>query len=61
MDAVWCCSLLLAIRSTVTLVDELLARAEQLCGPLERSALLRQTLQTLTQRESGKWDVRPGQ
>ena len=42
------------MRSTVTLVDELLARAEQLCGPLERSALLRLTLQALVQRESAK-------
>ena len=28
------------MRTTVTLDDELLARAEQLCGDLERSALL---------------------
>lgn len=44
----------MAIRTTVTLDDELLARAEQLCGPLERSALLRQALQALVQRESAK-------
>jgi hypothetical protein len=54
MDAAWCCGLLLAMRRTITLVDELMARAEQLCGPLERSAVLRQTLQALMQRESGK-------
>ena len=42
------------MRNTVTLVDELLARAEQLCGPLECSALLRQALQALVQRESAK-------
>ena len=54
MDAAWFCSLVLAMRSTVTLVDELLARAEQLCGPLECSALLRQALQALVQRESAK-------
>jgi len=54
MDATWCCSLLLAMRSTVTLDDELLARAEQLWGPLECSALLRQALQALVQRESAK-------
>jgi len=36
---------------TVTLVDELLACTEQLCCPLERSALLRQAL---AQRESAK-------
>lgn len=45
---------LMAMRATVTLDDELLARAEQLCGPLERSALLRQALQALVQRESAK-------
>jgi len=54
MDATWCCSLLLATRITVTLDDEPLARAEQLCGPLECSALLRQALQALVQRESAK-------
>jgi len=45
------------MRSTVTLDDELLARAEQLWGPLECSALLRQALQALQallQRESAK-------
>ena len=30
------------MRTTVTLDDELLAKAEQLCGHLERSALLRE-------------------
>lgn len=54
MDATWCCSLLLAMRSTVTLDDELLARAEQLWGLLECSALLRQALQAFLQRESAK-------
>ena len=47
-------SVLMAMRTTVTLDDELLARAEQLCGPLECSALLRQALQALVQRESAK-------
>ncbi len=32
MDAAWCCGLLFAMRSTVTLDDELLAHAEQLCA-----------------------------
>jgi hypothetical protein len=41
------------VRGTA-LDDELLARAEQLCGPLECSALLRQALQALVQRESAK-------
>ncbi len=39
---------------TVTLDDELLARAEQLCGDLERSALLNEALRALVQRESAK-------
>ncbi len=43
-----------AMRTTVTLDDELLARAEQLCGDLERSALLEESLRSLVQRESAK-------
>ena len=39
---------------TVMLDDELLARAEQLCGDLERSALLKEALRALVQRESAK-------
>lgn len=35
------------MRTTVTLDDELLARAEQLCGDLERSALLKEALRAL--------------
>ena len=54
MDAAWCCSLLFAMRTTVKVDDQLLARAEQLCGPLECSALLMQALQALVQRESAK-------
>jgi len=42
------------MRTTVTLDDELLARAEQLCGHLERSALLKEALGALVQRESAK-------
>jgi Arc/MetJ family transcription regulator len=42
------------MRTTVTLDDELLARAEQLCGDLERSALLKEALRALVQRESAK-------
>jgi Arc/MetJ family transcription regulator len=44
----------LAMRTTVTLDDALLARAEQLCGDLERSALLKEALRALVQRESAK-------
>ena len=42
------------MRTTVTLDDDLLARAEQLCGDLERSALLKEALRALVQRESAK-------
>jgi Arc/MetJ family transcription regulator len=42
------------MRTTVTLDDELLARAEQLCGHLERSDLLKEALGALVQRESAK-------
>ena len=42
------------MRTTVTLDDELLARAEQLSGDLERSALLKEALRALVQRESAK-------
>lgn len=44
----------LTMRTTVTLDDALLARAEQLCGDLERSALLKEALRALVQRESAK-------
>ena len=43
-----------AMRTTVTLDDELLARAEKLCGDLERSALLKEALRALVQRESAR-------
>ena len=43
-----------AMRTTVTLDDELLAKAEQLCGDLERSALLKEALRALVQRESAR-------
>lgn len=43
-----------AMRTTVTLDDELMARAEQLCGDLERSALLKEALRALVQRESAR-------
>ena len=42
------------MRTTVTLDDALLARAEQLCGELERSALLKEALRALVQRESAR-------
>jgi Arc/MetJ family transcription regulator len=42
------------MRTTVTLDDQLLAQAQQLCGDLERSALLKEALQALVQRESAR-------
>ena len=42
------------MRTTVTLDDQLLAKAEQLCGHLERSALLKEALGALVQRESAR-------
>jgi Arc/MetJ family transcription regulator len=42
------------MRTTVTLDDDLLARAEQLCGHLERSALLKEALRALVERESAR-------
>ena len=42
------------MRTTVTLDAELLARVQQLCGDLERTALLKEALQALVQRESAR-------
>jgi Arc/MetJ family transcription regulator len=42
------------MRTTVTLDAQLLAQAQQLCGDLERSALLKEALQALVQRESAR-------
>ena len=42
------------MRTTVTLDDDLLARAEELMGRGERSALLRAALVALIERESAR-------
>lgn len=42
------------MRTTVTLDDALLAQAQALCGVQERSALLREALTALIQRESAR-------
>lgn len=42
------------MRTTVTLDDALLERAQALCGDLERTALMREALQALIQRESAR-------
>jgi Arc/MetJ family transcription regulator len=42
------------MRTTVNLDDSLLAKAQSLCGLQERSALLREALHALIQRESAR-------
>ena len=43
-----------SLSTTVTLDEALRARADQLCGHLERSGLLKEALGALVQRESAK-------
>ena len=43
-----------AVRTTVTLDDELLAKAAKLIGALDRSAVLREGLKALIERESAR-------
>jgi hypothetical protein len=43
-----------AMRTTVTLDDELLARAEELTGIRERSVLIRDAVELLVRIESGR-------
>ena len=42
------------MRTTLALDDDLLAQAQQLAGPLEKSALVREALKALIQRESAR-------
>ena len=42
------------MRTTVTLDDELVARAEALVGPMDRSSLVRAGLSALIERESAR-------
>ena len=42
------------VRTTVTLDEQLLTQAQELCGPLERTAFLREALQALLERESAR-------
>ena len=42
------------MRTTVTIDDELVARAAELTGNLERSSLIREGLEALIQRESSR-------
>jgi Arc/MetJ family transcription regulator len=48
------------MRTTLALDDELLARAQQLTGLNERTALVREALQALIQRESARRLARLG-
>lgn len=48
------------MRTTVNLDDDLLKRAQQLSGLNERSALLREALEALIQRESARRLARLG-
>jgi len=48
------------MRTTVTLDDDLLARAEELTGIRERSALIRDAVELLVRIESGRQLAAPG-
>jgi Arc/MetJ family transcription regulator len=42
------------MRTTITIEDELLAKAASLAGPMDRSALVREGLKALIERESAR-------
>ncbi len=42
------------MRTTINIDEELLAKASKLAGPLDRSALVREGLKALIERESAK-------
>lgn len=42
------------MRTTINIDDELLAKAAKLAGPLDRSAVVREGLRALIQRESAR-------
>jgi Arc/MetJ family transcription regulator len=48
------------VRTTITVDDELLARAHELTGTVERSALIRQALEALVAQESARRLARLG-
>ncbi len=48
------------MRTTVTLDDDLLARAEEMTGVHEKSRLIREALQALVQREAARRLARLG-
>ena len=49
-----------AVRTTINLDDELLAKAVKLAGPLDRSAIVHEGLRALIERESAKRLARLG-
>jgi Arc/MetJ family transcription regulator len=48
------------MRTTITIDDDLLAKAAKLAGPLDRSAVVREGLKALIQRESARRLARLG-
>jgi len=48
------------MRTTITIDDDLLAKAMKLAGPLDRSAMVREGLKALIERESAKRLARLG-
>ncbi len=48
------------MRTTLNIDDDLLAKAQQLTGPMDRSALLREALTALIERESARRLARLG-
>jgi Arc/MetJ family transcription regulator len=49
-----------AVRTTLSLDDDLLAEAQRLTGTVEKGALVRQALQALIERESARRLARLG-
>ena len=48
------------MRTTIVIDDDLLARATQLIGPMDRSAIVREGLKALIERESAQRLARLG-
>lgn len=48
------------MRTTINIDDDLLAKASKLAGPLDRSAIVREGLKALIQRESARRLARLG-
>jgi Arc/MetJ family transcription regulator len=48
------------MRTTINIDDELLAKATQLIGPMDRTAVLSEALKALIERESAKRLARMG-